>query len=159
LPLVGSRTDEPSRHRIHLDTEVFGRTQFLRDLVRNDGSDLYHRVVGFGLCPPGTGNDSVLVEIQIRCVEKEHLADAGFERIDVKCNQRRVAVALRYGELQFDCVGALISPRRSPSSSSDRRGLPGLVFKLVRGVAVRRAEQCGEKCALQPFGLRTFHTS
>jgi len=56
----------------------------------------------------------MLVEIQVRCVEKEHLSDAGIERIDIERGKRRVAVALRYGEFQLDSVGALDESKKIP---------------------------------------------
>ncbi|HZK50161.1 MAG TPA: hypothetical protein VFD47_01185 [Actinomycetota bacterium] len=56
----------------------------------------------------------MLVEVQVRSVEEEHLADAGFERIDVERRERRVAVALRNGELQLDRVGPLDQSKEIP---------------------------------------------
>ena len=75
---------EPSGHRIHLDAEARRLADLLRQLTRDHGAKLHHRVVALLPDAAGANDQTLLVQREIGRVEEVDLADLGVEWVDAQ---------------------------------------------------------------------------
>jgi hypothetical protein len=73
---------------VDLDDELRQLAQVRRQFVGDDGPQFDHGIVVTALDPPSPRHDACLVEVEIGCVEEEHLTDLGLERIDAEGARR-----------------------------------------------------------------------
>ena len=138
-----------SGHPVHLDPEVRRLAQAGRQLVRDDGAQLDHRVVRLALRPPGADHDARLVQREIGGVEEEDLAELRLERVQPEPGDRRPVLRRGDRQLQLDGVGLLHEGEELDGFLVRERQLPGGLGRghrpLLRRVRRRAALSAGDR--------------
>ena len=107
LRLERRRAHVPAGHRVDLHHDVRREAKLVRKAVRVDRTELHDRVARPSLDSPRTSNHADGVQIEVGCVEEEHLPDLCLERIEAEAGDRGSVVGGGNRELQLDAVRLL----------------------------------------------------